>query len=213
MPQIKQHIFSLPAEFGRMPGPTARENPSSHSADVRKKPRKPRSSHLRSPSTPEYRIMRAAIVAVSLVGFSALLACGDARADAPAKTLTVQDVFNLQLATDPQISPDGRRIVYVRQFSDIMTDKRHSNLWIIDTDGTNHRPLTTGNFNDSSPRWSHDGAQIIYTSNRDGGGQIYRRWMDSGQTAKLTNLTAEPAGIAWSPDDRWISFTMFVPAH
>jgi dipeptidyl aminopeptidase/acylaminoacyl peptidase len=154
--------------------------------------------------------MRAAIV-VCFVAFSALLASSPARADAAAKNLTVQDVFNLQLATDPQISPDGRRIVYVRQFSDIMADKRHSNLWIINVDGTNHRPLTTGNFNDSSPRWSHDGTQIIYTSNRDGGSQIYRRWMDSGQTAKLTNVTADPAGIAWSPDDRWISFTMFVP--
>jgi dipeptidyl aminopeptidase/acylaminoacyl peptidase len=155
--------------------------------------------------------MRAAITAIWLIGCSTLLASANVRAEAPLKTLTVQDVFNLQLANDPQISPDGRRIIYVRQFSDIMTDKRHSNLWIIDSNGTNHRPLTTGNFNDSAPRWSHDGSQIVYISDRDGGPQIYRRWMDSGQTAKLTNVTAGPAGIAWSPDDRWISFTMFVP--
>src|ERR1700722_6798177 len=155
-------------------------------------------------------IMRAAIVGRLLVGLSVCLGSAHARAQAAdesapdksptAKTLTVQDVFNLQLATDPQISPDGRRIVYVRQFCDIMADKRHSNLWIIDSDGSNHRPLTTGNFNDTSPRWSHDGTQIIYTSNRDGGTQIYRRWMDTAQTAKLTNVTADPAGITWSPD-------------
>jgi dipeptidyl aminopeptidase/acylaminoacyl peptidase len=155
--------------------------------------------------------MRVASVVVWFVGFSALFPSANARADSPVKSLTVQDVFNLQLATDPQISPDGRRIVYVRQFNDIMGDQRHSNLWMINTDGTEHRPLTTGNFNDTAPRWSHDGKQIIYISNRDGGSQIYRRWMDSGQTAKLTNLTADPAGIAWSPDDQWISFTMFVP--
>src|SRR5580658_10301447 len=116
--------------------------------------------------------MRAAIVAVSFVGITAALAPASARADASVKSLTVQDVFNLQLATDPQVSPDGQRIVYVRQFSDIMTDQRHSNLWMINTDGTNHRPLTTGNFNDASPRWSHDGSQILYISNRDGGAQI-----------------------------------------
>jgi dipeptidyl aminopeptidase/acylaminoacyl peptidase len=155
--------------------------------------------------------MRAAIVAVWSVGFSAFLAPANARADPPVKTLTVQDLFNFQLAADPQIAPDGKRVLYVRQFSDVMTDKRHSNLWIVNADGTDHRPVTTGNFNDVSPRWSHDGSQIIYISNRDGGPQVYRRWMDSGQIAKLTNLTAEPAGIAWSPDDRWISFTMFVP--
>jgi Tol biopolymer transport system component len=138
-------------------------------------------------------------MAVLLVGISALLAPANGRADASGKTLTVEDVFNLQLATDPQISADGRQIIYVRRFSDIMTDQRHSNLWVVNTDGTDHRPLTSGNFNDASPRWSHDGSQIIYISNRDGGPQIYRRWMDSGQTAKLTNLTSEPAGITWSP--------------
>jgi acylaminoacyl-peptidase len=138
---------------------------------------------------------------------------GRAFADAPAPSdrLTIMDVFNLQLAADPQISPDGKRIVYVRQWSDIMTDRRYANLWIINFDGTEHRALTTGNYNDTSPRWSSDGSQIIYLSDRDGRPQIYRRWMDTGQTAKLTNLTSPPSGIAWSPDGQWISFTAHVP--
>lgn len=129
--------------------------------------------------------------------------------------LTIQDIFNLETVSDPQISPDGKRIVYARQFADIMTDKRCSNLWIINFDGTDHRPLTTGNFNDTSPRWSPDGKQIIYISNRDQTSgsppQIYRRWMDTGETAELTNLTEAPVGIALSPDGKWISFTMHVP--
>jgi acylaminoacyl-peptidase len=127
--------------------------------------------------------------------------------------LELLDVFNLQLATDPQISPDGKRIVYVRQFSDIMTDKRYSNLWIINSDGSNHRSLTTGNYTESSPRWSSDGSQIIYISNRDGSPQIFRRWMDTGQSAKVTNLTNAPSGIAWSPDGKWISFAAHVPVE
>ena len=129
--------------------------------------------------------------------------------------LTIQDVFNVETVSDPQISPDGKRIVYVRQFADIMSDKRCSNLWIISFDGTDHRPLTTGNFSDTNPRWSPDGKQIIYISNRDqtpgAPPQIYRRWMDTGETAKLTNLTQSPAGIAISPDGKWVSFTMHVP--
>jgi len=129
--------------------------------------------------------------------------------------LTVNDIFNLELATDPQVSPDGKRIIYVRQFTDIMNDRRHSNLWIINYDGTDHRPLTTGNFNDTSPKWSPDGTQIIYLSNRDQATgsipQIYRRWMDSGQTARITSLTQSPSGISWSPDGKLISFTMIVP--
>ena len=76
------------------------------------------------------------------------------------------DVFNLQFAVDPQISPDGKRIVYVRQFSDLMNDKRESNLWMINVDGNENRALTNGNFSDTSPRWSPDGTRIAYVSDR-----------------------------------------------
>src|SRR6266849_1961220 len=102
--------------------------------------------------------------------------------------LTAMDEFQLQLPTDPQISPDGKKIVYVRRFADPMTDKRYANLWIINADGSDHRPLTTGNRSDSSPRWSPDGTRITYLSDADGKQQIYVRWMDSGQTARITNL-------------------------
>jgi Tol biopolymer transport system component len=57
------------------------------------------------------------------------LLCGlwvAAAAQTAPRPLTINDIFNLELATDPQISPDGKRIVYVRQFADIMSDKHHS---------------------------------------------------------------------------------------
>lgn len=155
--------------------------------------------------------MRSTRAKMTLALGALLMLSARARSETPAPPLAIQDVFNLQLATDPRISPDGKRIVYVRQFCDIMADHRHSNLWIINADGTDHRPLTTGNFNDASPRWSPDGSGLLYVSNRDGSTQIYRRWMDSGQTAKLTSLTTPPAGIAWSPDAKWVSFTAHVP--
>ena len=71
--------------------------------------------------------------------------------------------------------------------------------------------LTTGKQNDASPRWSPDGSQLLFVSERDGAAQIYRRFMDTGETARVTNLTESPAGIAWSPDGKWISFAMHVP--
>jgi Tol biopolymer transport system component len=113
--------------------------------------------------------------------------------------LTVMDEFQIQLPTDPQISPDGKKIVYVRRFADPMTDRRYSNLWIVNSDGTDHRPLTSGNHNDASPRWSPDGLRLAYLSDTDGKQQIYVRWMDSGQTARITNLDQSPDAIAWSP--------------
>lgn len=155
--------------------------------------------------------MRSSRVSLLLATLASFTFGKAVRADAPAKPLDIQDIFHLQLATDPQIAPDGKRVVYVRQFCDIMTDRRHSNLWMVNADGSDHRALTTGNYNDSSPRWSPDGSSLIYVSNRDGQPQIYRRWMDTGQIAKLTNLTQAPAGLAWSPNGKWLSFTMHVP--
>ena len=126
------------------------------------------------------------------------------------------DVFNLEYASGPQISPDGQKVIYTRNFKDVTSDANLSNLWIAnpDDDGeeVSHQPITTGKQNDRSPRWSSNGDEIIYISNKDGSNQIYRRWLSNGAEARLTNLTSSPSGLSWSPDNKWIAFTMFVPA-
>jgi len=126
--------------------------------------------------------------------------------------LTPMDIFDLEFLLDPQISPDGTQILYTRNFTDVSTDMRYSSIWTIDFDGTHHRPLTSGKHNDGSARWSPDGKQVIFISNRDGKPQIYKRWMDTGQTVMLTNLQIPPSGISWSPDGKWISYVSFVPS-
>ena len=64
------------------------------------------------------------------------------------------DVFELEWATDPRVSPNGKTIVYVRKSNDIMKDRERSNLWQVSVDGTNHRPLYSGLKSIKSPRWS-----------------------------------------------------------
>lgn len=151
-------------------------------------------------------IVRAAFIAVSgLVALSA----GAADADRRFKSI---DVFQLEYADDVQISPDGSRIVYVRVSHDVMTDRARRNLWLINADGTNHRPLRSENKNFQSPRWSPDGTRLAYVSAAEGSPQLYVRWMDTGQTALLTNLVQAPGAIAWSPDGKSIAFTQFVPS-
>ncbi|HLA70036.1 MAG TPA: S9 family peptidase [Steroidobacteraceae bacterium] len=123
------------------------------------------------------------------------------------------DVFQLEYADDVQISPDGSRIAYVRVSHDIMTDRARRNLWIVNSDGTNNRPLLSGIRSFSSPRWSPDGTRIAYVSAAEGSPQLYVRWMDSGQTALLTNLTEPPDAITWSPDGKFLAFTQLVPTN
>ena len=123
---------------------------------------------------------------------------------------TLMDVFELEFAADPQISPDATQVVYVRNSMDIMKDRRRSALWIVAADGAEHRKLTNGTTTESSPRWSPDGSKLIYLSKEEGTTQIFLRWMDSGQTARLSQLTSPPSGLSWSPDGRWIAFSMLV---
>ncbi len=129
---------------------------------------------------------------------------------ASSNVLTLMDVFEMEFASDPQISPDDRRVVYVRNSMDIMKDRKRSALWIVDGQGADHRKLTDGTTNESSPRWSPDGSKLLYVSKEEGTTQIFLRWMDTGQTARLTQLTSSPTGLRWSPDGQSIAFSMLV---
>jgi len=128
-----------------------------------------------------------------------------------SKQLELLDIFNLEFVSDPQISPDGKNIVYVRNYKDVMTDRNLSNLWMINFDGSNNKPITTGSHNDLAPLWSHDGSKLLYKSNADGKMKLYLRWMESGDVTILTNTSQSPTNISWSLDDKFIAFTMFVP--
>ncbi|MEO0501539.1 MAG: S9 family peptidase, partial [Pseudomonadota bacterium] len=120
------------------------------------------------------------------------------------------DVFDLEFAADPQISPDGRTIAYVRRSFDRMTDTARSNIWTVDVSSGAHRPILSGTASYSSPRWSPDGKRLAYVTGADRDPQIFVRWMDSGQTARLTELASAPQGLAWAPGGDRLAFTMFV---
>lgn len=150
-------------------------------------------------------LLTAAIVSMSLT--AAEKAPGN-----DARLFRAADIFELEYASEARISPDGREVVYIRNSMDIMSDSSRANLWIINADGSDHRPLLSGRRSYSSPRWSADGSRLLYLSDAEGSTQLYARWMDSGQTAQLSNLSETPGDISWSPDGRWIAFSMRVPA-
>ncbi len=127
-----------------------------------------------------------------------------------SKTFDPIDIFEIEYASDPQISPSGDKVLYLRNFKDIMTDRNLSNIWMVNFDGSASRPITTGNKNDFSPRWSNSGDRFIYKSNVDGSTQLYLYNINTSSTQKLTNMQSSIGNVIWSDDDRYLLFTSFV---
>lgn len=121
------------------------------------------------------------------------------------------DVFELEWVSNPQISPDGRRVVYNRNNMDVMTDDATSRLWIINVDGSGNGPLTGRDVAESGAVWSPDGSRIAFESRTENGSEIHVHWLADGKTARLTQLDRSPNGLTWSPDGEWIAFSMLVP--
>lgn len=124
-----------------------------------------------------------------------------AAADQADGRLTSDDLFDLQYASEVRISPEGERVVYVRSIHDIMCDCARTNLWIVDSDGDHHQPLLSGRGSYSSPRFSPTGDRLVYVAKDETDQtQLFVRWMETGQTAMVSNLVESPSFIAWSPD-------------
>ena len=93
-----------------------------------------------------------------------------------------------------------------------MTDRARSSIWLINVATGEQRPLAAGTGDNFSPRWSPDGRRLAYVSTAEGGSpQLFVRWMDSGQTVRVTGLPDSPQALAWSPEGRRIAYLMNVP--
>ena len=120
------------------------------------------------------------------------------------------DVFDLEYVSNTEISPNGDKILYQRNYNDIMTDESFSNIWVINFDGSENRPITTGNFKDNSPKWSNKGDKFVFKSNREGKQQIYLFNIANNSIQKLTNFQYSISSIKWSPDDSYLLFSSFI---
>jgi dipeptidyl aminopeptidase/acylaminoacyl peptidase len=156
--------------------------------------------------------MRSAVafrVALSLLLVSApALAQNGTDAVRPDR-LTLADFLDWSTVSGPQLSPDGRQIVYTHGWVDKLNDRRRSSLHIMNADGSRPRRLLDG----SSAVWSPDGDRIAYLADGEpDGNQIWVRYMDAeGAATQITRVIEAPSAIEWSPDGEWIAFRMFVP--
>lgn len=111
-----------------------------------------------------------------------------------------------QFVGDPEISPDGSRIVYVVARVDSERDDYESDLWLIDGDAA-PRPFVTAHGEDLHPRWSPDGKRLAFASTRAGKRQIFVLETSGGEAWQLTKETEGVGGFAWSPDGARIAYT------
>jgi dipeptidyl aminopeptidase/acylaminoacyl peptidase len=129
-------------------------------------------------------------------------------ADGPSRIFGARDLFGLQMASDPQVRPDGGAVAYVRLANDIMTDRARRSIWLVDAATGAQTPLVVDEAANMSPRWSPDGSRLAYVAAGPDGAQLYVRWVGSGRSAKVATLEQSPNDIAWSPDGKTLAFTM-----
>ncbi len=125
--------------------------------------------------------------------------------------LTVSHYLDWEQVAEPQISPDGSRIVYTRRWVNKIDDRWDAGLWIMNADGSKNRFLVKG----SNARWSPDGTRIAYFADGEPKGtQVFVRWMDAeGATSQVTHVSENPSNLSWSPDGRSLAFTMLVKSE
>ncbi|HZT95421.1 MAG TPA: S9 family peptidase, partial [Chloroflexota bacterium] len=120
-----------------------------------------------------------------------------------SKKVTVEDLYDIVLVGDAQISPDGGRVAYVRKEMDKQKDEYKTNIWIWDEGEC--RPYSQGG-KDSSPRWSADGAYLGFLSKRGKKVQIFVLPSEGGEARSVTPDDYDVTAFDWSPDGKQIAF-------
>lgn len=121
------------------------------------------------------------------------------------KTITANDLYQFQLANGVRISPDGSQVVYTLNRVDKKTEKKYSNLWLVDTEKGNPIQFTQGDNVDMAPEWSPDGKAIAFLSNRNNSArppQLFVISMLGGEARPLQEVAGTISAPIWSPDGK-----------
>ncbi|MFL6466998.1 MAG: TolB family protein, partial [Pyrinomonadaceae bacterium] len=131
-------------------------------------------------------------------------------ASAQKRYITEKDLFDFAWVGDPQISPDGTTVVFVKVTVNSARTNYDTSIWTVSTSGTEEpRKLTSGT-RDSSPRWSPDGKFLAFVRSAEAPGsfaQIFLLPTSGGEAFQLTSIARGAGGPVWSPDGKWIAFS------
>ncbi len=148
---------------------------------------------------------------VALFGVLVFMVDATARgADSGTHPFSVHDMVAMERISDPRVSPDGKRIVFVLRTTDLEANKGRTDLWLVNADGSGLRRLTTGPANDSEPRWSADGKAIWFVSTRSEASQVWRIPVDGGEAEQFTKEPLDVGSLVLASDGTKLAFAMEV---
>ncbi len=131
---------------------------------------------------------------------------------ADKRPMKIEDLFAFKRVADPQISPDGKLVVYQVTSVSLAENKTSTALWVAATDGkTPPKQFTSPNGKkDTHPRWSPDGKSILFSSTRAGSQQLWIVGLDGGEAQQITTISTGADNGLWSRDGNHIGFVSVV---
>jgi len=135
-----------------------------------------------------------------VVALASLAGAHTAVAADTSRAFTPTDLNSLARVSDPQVSPDGRYVVYVQREADLEANRGRNDLWLVDLMRRDARPrrLTQHSANDLHPRWAPDGSSIYFLSSRAGSAQIWRLPMGGGEAVQITDYPLDVSTFKFS---------------
>ncbi len=136
-----------------------------------------------------------------LVLIALLLAAATVHAQV-RRPMTPEDLYRIPQVQDPQVSPDGRRIAFTVGLPDLEANEIDSDIWLMPASGGEPRQITRAPGADHSPRWSPDGSQLAFVSDRSGVANLYLIPIGGGEARRLTESETDLSSPIWSHDGR-----------
>jgi dipeptidyl aminopeptidase/acylaminoacyl peptidase len=128
-------------------------------------------------------------------------------ASAQKRAFTIADLYKVKDVTEPQFSPDGRRIAFVVTEHHLQKGKSNAEIYVMDADGKNLKQMTNNPAADDHPRWSPDGKSILFVSTRNNGSQAWLIAADGGEGRQLTNISTGVGDPIWLPNGKHLIFS------